>query len=214
MITSKSISTLHYVQEDLLKARLDDLVMKNKIDFYAFIKHLKEDDELKDHIHLYIVPNGRIDTDQLKNELEFINMEDIEKPFKCRNFRSSKFKDWYMYGLHDKAYLMSKGQSRKYHYEEKEFIVSDFDYFKELIHEIDFSKFKTQQQVIEAAKNQVPFSELASQGRIPAQQFAGYQMLYEAVYNNELRRNLQTHDNFDPETGEVIDQDPDDDVPW
>lgn len=209
------------MDSDILKARLDDLVKKNKIVFYAFMRHLKEEDETKDHDHLWIKPNGRIDTDQLRDELEFINMENIELPFRCLPFDYSKFKDWYLYALHDKAYLLSKGQSRKYHYKNEEFVVSDPEYFNELIHQVDFSKFKTQQEVIDAAKNQVPFAELAASGKIPAQQFAGYQMLYETVLNNELRRISQTHDNVDPETGEVVepvqkessDSDPDN-YPW
>lgn len=210
MNTSKSISSIHYVPPELLKVKLDDLVLKNKIVFYALIKHLKEDDETKDHIHFYIVPNGKINADQLRNELEFANIDDITKPFRCLPFQFSKWHDWFLYILHDEAYLLSKMQTRKYHYQKEEIICSDEDYLNELIHTINFSKFKAQQIVIEMAKKQVPFDEIATSGIIPVQQFAGYKLLYEAVYNNALRRLRQTHDNIDNDTGELSEQN----TPW
>lgn len=209
MNTRKSISTIHYVEPDLLKVRLDDLIQKNKITFYAFIQHLKEEDETKDHIHLYIMPNGSINTDQLRNELEFINMTDITKPFRCLPFTTSKFPDWYQYVLHDRGYLLSKMQARKYSYQKNEIITSDPDYLNELVHTIDFSRIRPQQIIIEAANNKVPFDEIAATGVIPVQQFVQYQKLYETIFNRAVRI-AKTHDNIDHETGELIETD----EPW
>lgn len=207
MITSKPISTIHYVESKLLKVKLDDLVMKNKINFYSFVKHFKEEDEKKDHIHLFIIPNGRIDTDQLRNELEFLNSEDISKPFRCLPFDSSKWADWFLYCSHDKAYLLSKKQAREFHYNQDEFISSDDQFFSELIHKIDFSKFKTQSLVIEMASNKVPFDDIVAQGLIPAQQFSGYKGIYESVFNRAIRLE-RTHDNYDEDTGEINSKEP------
>lgn len=208
MNTSKSISTIHYIEPEKLKVKLDDLIAKNHLSFYAFIKHLKEEDETKNHIHLFIIPNGKINTDELRNELEFLDLNNPTKPIRSLPFTTSKFQDWYLYSCHDKAYLLSKAQSRKYHYNQDEFIVSDPDYFNELLHQVDFSKFKTQSMVIEQAKQQVPFDELVVSGQIPVQQIIQFQKLYELVYNNALKRNSQTHDNIqiDDDTGEVFEE--------
>lgn len=206
MNTSKSISTIHYVEPERLKVELDDLIAKNHLVFYAFIKHLKEEDETKNHIHLFCIPNGKINTDTLRDRLEFLDPNNITMPIRCLPFTTSKFQDWYLYVLHDKAYLLSKAQTRKYHYEQNEIITSDSDYLNELVHTIDFSKFKTQSLVIEQATAGTPFDELVSMGQIPVQQIYQYQKLYEIVYNNALKRNKQTHDNIivDDETGEIL----------
>lgn len=218
MNTSKSISTIHYVEKERLKIKLDDLIQKNKITFFAFIEHLKEEDETKNHIHLFIVPNGKINTDQLRDELEFLDKDNPTKPIRSLPFTTSKFSDWYLYCLHDQGYLMSKQQARKYHYKKEEFIVSDEDYLNELIHQIDFTRFRTQSIVAENARNGVPFADIVDQGIIPVPLINQYQKLYEVVYNRSLQRMNQTHDNIavNLETGEVIEEasSDSDSFPW
>lgn len=161
---------------------------------------------------MFMIPNGKINTDELRNELEFLDINNPTLPIRCLPFTNSKFADWYLYSLHDKAYLLSKAQSRKYHYEKDEIICSDPDYLNELIHTIDFSKFKTQSYVIQSAMEQVPFEELVSSGQIPVQQIIQYAKLYEIVFNNALRRIEKTHDNFEvnDETGEIIEPESED----
>lgn len=219
MNTSKSISTIHYVEKERLKIKLDDLVMKNKITFFAFIEHLKEEDETKNHIHLFIVPNGKINTDQLREELEFLDKDNPTKPIRSLPFTTSKFSDWYLYSLHDKAYLMSKQQARKYHYDKEEFFVSDEDYLNELIHQIDFTKFRTQSIVSDMAQNGVPFGTIVEQGIIPVPLINQYQKLYDVIYQQSLLRRSQTHDNISVnlETGEVTEKSSEadsDSYPW
>lgn len=209
MLTSKSISTIHYADTGQLKVKLDDMVEKNKLSFYAFIKHIKESDETKDHIHLFIVPNGKVNTDQLRSELEFLDSKNPTMPIRSLPFEPSKFADWYLYCLHDKSYLASKQQTREFHYQRDEYFVSDEDYFNELIHKIDFTKFKTQSLVVDAAENHVPFVDLVKNGVIPAPLFVQYQKVYDLVYENVLYRQKFTHDNVDPETGEIISSDED-----
>ena len=186
MKTSKSISTIHYIDENSLDFRLRPLVEKNKITFYAFIKHLKESDETKDHIHLFIVPNGKLDTDQLREELEFLDPKNPTQLIRSMPFQNSKFGDWYLYSLHDSAYLASKMQSRKYHYKKDEIHTSDSDFLNELIHQIDFTKFKTQKMVTDLARDGVPFGEIVAQGIVPVPLINQYSKLYEVIRNNEL----------------------------
>ena len=62
MRTSKPIATISYNTEEYLVSRLQELVRNKKICDYMYIKHFKEEDETKDHIHLWIKPNTLIDT--------------------------------------------------------------------------------------------------------------------------------------------------------
>lgn len=176
-----------------------------KIDFYAFIEHMPEDDETKVHRHLFIVPNGRVDTDQITNELIEPNLEDPLKPFKCISCRPSKFDEWYFYGLHDKTYLVSKGQMRRHHYSKANFYVSDADYFNELIHQIDYTRFSRFGAVLEAVDEGFTFADLLRTGLIPFQQTLAYRAAYEALSNNITARNGRSGHDVDESTGEVKD---------
>lgn len=136
MKTRKPISTISYNSPDFLMSKLEELRENHTISFWAFIKHYKEEDENKDHIHLYIVPNTSIDTMCLQ---EFLQEPDLLypdlPPLGCIDFVSTKAKDgfpddWILYSTHYPPYLASKMQSRKYHYcKTSEFFVSDIDCF-------------------------------------------------------------------------------------
>lgn len=213
MRVSTPISTIHYLEPDILKVKLDDLIERDKITFYAFIKHLKEEDETKDHIHLYIIPNGQIVTEQLREALEEIDIKNV-KPIRPLPFqKTKKFADWYLYVLHDRSYLMSKNQMRKYTYQPGEIVTSSADYLNELVHQIDYTNLKRQQTIMDMASNLVPFEEVVQHGLVPVQQFIAYQKLYDMIYKTSLARNgRQTHDNIDSETGEVLN--PGEEMPW
>ena len=161
MRTTRPFSTISYNTKGFLKTKLDDLVRRHKIDFYAFVEHQPEADEKgKSHIHLYIEPTSAIDTAQFLDEFLEIDLSDItKKPLRCRPCRSSKFDDWYLYSLHDSAYLASKGQTREYHYTDDDIVVSDEDDFIDLKHHIDWSKINTLGKVIQAAEEGVTFKE-------------------------------------------------------
>ena len=66
MRTSKPIATIAYNTVDFLEQKLAELLRNHKIQDYFFIYHIAEEDEKKDHIHLYIEPNTRIDTMDLQ----------------------------------------------------------------------------------------------------------------------------------------------------
>ena len=88
--SSRSLSTISYNTEDYLTAKLDELVITRKIEFYAFIEHLPEDDETKKHKHLLIIPNGTINTDQVQDYLTELDPTKPDgKPLGCIMFRSS-----------------------------------------------------------------------------------------------------------------------------
>lgn len=106
MATQKPISTISYNTEPFLKEKLDDLVNAHIIQSYMYIKHLGEDGD-KDHIHLRIEPNKRIDQMDLTDKFkEYIQGND--KPLGVRPWRPSKEEDWILYAVHDSKYLSLK----------------------------------------------------------------------------------------------------------
>ena len=211
MKTTKPCSTISYNSTEFLTVRLNDLIDRRVIDFYAFIEHLPEEDEKKAHKHIFIVPNGKIDTDQIKDYLVELNPLDIGKPLGCIWFNPSKFDDWYFYELHDTEYLASRGQSRKYHYTEDEFYYSSEDYFTQLKHRIDYSKIgnRKTKQVIEELNEGQDLVDLLNRGLISPQNFMQWEKIYNAM---TYRAGRKTHtpigeDEYITEEG-VIEYDP------
>lgn len=106
MATQKPISTISYNSESFLKEKLDIWVKAHIIQAYQYICHKGEDGD-KDHIHLRIEPNKKLDPMDLADELkEFVQGKD--KPLGVRPFRPSKEEDWFMYVVHDTEYLKLK----------------------------------------------------------------------------------------------------------
>lgn len=133
MATQKPISTISYNTEKFLKEKLEEWKDAHIISCYQYIKHVGEDGD-KDHIHLRIEPNKRIDPMQLQAELREFQIGK-EKPLGCRPFRFSKEEDWYLYSVHDKEYLKLKygggEKGEKLPYKWKDIIVPD-DYDLEI----------------------------------------------------------------------------------
>ena len=205
MKTSKPFSTISYNSTEFLKIKLDELYNRHTIDFYAWVEHLPEEDENKAHKHLYIVPNGKIDSDQLLEFLQEFDPLHPDKPLRCMRPHSSKFADWYLYALHDTAYLASKGQARKYHYQQSEFMTADNDYFLEEIHTIDFAKLNRFASLRDAAQQGIPFEELLLGGSIPIQQTFAYRQAYDLMARFKTDRAARTgHQKVDPNTGEIV----------
>lgn len=208
MKTSKPFSTISYNSESFLTSTLDRLISTRKIDFYAFIEHYPEEDETKAHKHLFIVPNGKVDTDQVRNELLEIDISNpLNKPLGCMPMKSSKFADWYLYSLHDTNYLACKGQSRVYHYLKTDFKVSDFDYFNEEIHTIDHTKYNRFHELTQAIVDGKSFAQVLSSGIVPLQQTYAWEKAYKILSENTTNRaDRQGHQvpYVDPVTGELI----------
>lgn len=127
MATQKPISTISYNTESFLKEKLDSLIDNHTIQAYQYIFHKGEDGD-KDHIHLRVEPNKRLDPMDL-GEL-FIEYKIGEKrPLKCLTWRPSKEEDWFLYVVHDSDYLKYKyggGESKeKLPYDWKQIVVSD-----------------------------------------------------------------------------------------
>ena len=207
MKTSKPFSTISYNSVDFLRFKLDDLVQRQVLSFYAFVCHYAEEDENKDHIHLICFPNGQYNTDPLRDYLQEANPLDFSKPFGIMPVQSSKWADWFLYASHDTAYLASKNQTRKYHYTEADFISSNSDYLHELSHTIDRSKYDKTLDFINAIKSGKSFADLVNNGYVPVSQFNQWLSLYNYLHSDTLYpfRNFRlSHSPKVNEDGEII----------
>lgn len=154
MKTRCAISTISYNSKEFLINVLNDLYNRMVISRWYFMYHFKEEDESKDHIHLWIMPNGTLNTMVL--DKEFFEYDGIhEKPLRCRDWHSSDLDNWILYTMHHKEYLwIEKHQTRKYHYSYDDFIVSsDIDFeddFRQAMKGSAFAIKLQQNQIINA----------------------------------------------------------------
>ena len=194
MKTSKPFSTISWNSFDYLKNKLDALIERDIFSFYTFIKHYPEDDQEKEHFHILIIPNGQYQTDQLKPYLNEIDPTNI-KPLSILPCTSSKFGDWYLYNLHDIAYLASKGQVRNIHYSHEDFITSSAEYLREEVGKIDFSKYKRSKELYDMIKQGATIDELLERGQVPIPQFNAFKAFYDTVKYGEqtVFRNNRTN---------------------
>lgn len=207
MKTSKPFATISYNTEAFLKLKLDELCLAHNIEFATFVKHFAEADERKDHIHLYVVPSGQIDTEAFRKVFEELDPLNPLKPLRCLPCKKSKFDDWYLYAVHDKQYLASKGQSRQFHYTFEDLYATDEDFLIEEYHTIDRSRFNGVSRLVEAVEQGKSFEDCVINGMVPLQQFVGYEKAYNAINYGLCRNGRKTHsptdEVIDMETGEV-----------
>ena len=196
MKTTMPTSTISYNSGGFLKLKLDELLKAEVIQFYAFIEHVPEEDEKKKHKHLYIEPAKSVQTEELRDELREYVEETPDKPLGCMPFGKSKFGDWYLYAIHDEAYLSSKGQTRKFHYRRDMFITSDDDYFDELVRNIDMLKITPYQKLAESIKHGDSFGDVIRRGQVPINQLANWHTAWQVLAGGDVlnRNNRNNHE--------------------
>lgn len=203
MRTSKPYSTISYNTESFLQKKLNNLIRDGVLDFWVYIKHLPEVDEKRSHIHLFVIPAKLVNTSSFLQHFVEADISSPDKPpLRCLPCQSSKFGDWYLYSRHDKDYLASKMQARKYSYRDCDFICSDGDYFNELIRSTDFSAQQRFGRFRDLVLNGAKFYDLVAQGFIPVPLINQYAKVYEALLAVSCNRNGGcTHT---PTDGEVV----------
>lgn len=190
MKTSKPFATITYNTNAYLIDKLEEIRNKGAISFWAFISHRPEENEKKEHKHLYISPERQIDT---KNFMDYFTEIDLDKPLqplKMMPCRPSKWADWYLYAIHDVKYLQTKDQTRDFQYDMSDIVTSNRDYLLELVNTIDRSRFDKNARIIEKFKQGASLLELIESGEIPISQFNQYKNLYDyvKVLNHKIER--------------------------
>lgn len=167
MKTRKPISSISYNTDEFLKMKLEQFISQQIISFYLIIKHFPEEDEKKEHKHIFMVPNGQLDTMNLQKELREFVPEFPDKPLGCIDFRSSDPDHWILYNEHYEPYLVSKMESRKYHYTKDDFITSDYDTFDFYYHHAFYSSdWAKDNQILKHINSGGNPAELISNGSI------------------------------------------------
>ena len=199
MRTTKPISTVSYNSKEYLEGVLNGLVKAHKVAFWAYVYHMAEEDENKDHIHLYIEPNVKLDTMDLADMFREVDLNNPTKPLKCIDWRSSKWDDWYLYGIHDEAYLRMKFETRKYHYRLEDVHASDMDELEIKAYRAMHSDVLKNVKIHDAMMNGITADKMAYMGAIaPSQAFqmAAFQQMF-------FRGQQQIKHGYDPRLEEL-----------
>lgn len=208
MRTTKPISTISFNTPDFLRLKLGELLKCGRVSFWAFIVHKPEDDEggKKQHCHVYIEPSKMLQTDDLKHELLEFDPLFPDKPKGCISFNSSKFDPWYLYALHDKRYLSSKGQSRRFHYVHDDIISSDDDDLLCKSRSIDMVGLSPYADMEDAQLHGFTWAEYFSRGTVPLPQVVVFERAWNLLIQSRTdRAGRDGHSmEIDSDTGEVL----------
>ena len=189
MLTSCVLSNISYNTEEFLKHQLNELLAGHQIKFWCYIKHKKEDEELKDHIHLIIFPDTQINT--IKLDDHFAETVKDNKPLKCmlwtKVLGDSGVFHWFLYCVHDPVYLKLKyAEDKKIHYRQSDFVYSDLDifanwYFRSY-HEFDFWKSTKYRKFIDAGMS---CKEIVKSGYVDLKEMVNFAYFSKIVeFNN------------------------------
>ena len=176
MKTTKPISTISFNTENYLIGTLESLVKTGKLSFWAYIEHKPEDDEggKKVHFHVYCEPAALLQTDDLRHCFDEYDPTN-DKPKGTLKFVHSRFDEWYMYILHDRAYLASKNQTRRFHYRESQVVASDDDDLVFMVKSIDRLAVSPYSAMQDAIERGVTWNEFVARGTVPLPQFKAWE---------------------------------------
>lgn len=168
MRTSKPISTVSYNTEKFLVHQLQELIKSHRISDYMYIHHDAEQDEKKDHFHVWMKPNTLLDTMDLQEFFTELDPNNV-KPLKCIDFKTSKVDDWILYNQHYAPYLASKGESREFFYTREDFRYYDEDTFEHLYnHAFKGSDWARRFQLLEQLRtSSIAPQDLVLNGSVP-----------------------------------------------
>lgn len=160
---------------------LDSMVERGDIDFWAYITHKPDSDDLKEHNHIYMRPAHIVNTEKI--QLEFLEPDPaVGIPRKSLMIRkSNSFGDWYLYGMHDREYLKCRGLERQVHYGEADFKCSDYDSLRMLANEIDTVALKGFVNMLESAGKGWSLELALRKGIIPMSRASQWTHIYTAI---------------------------------
>ena len=186
--TSKLISTISFNTPNFLLRRLHELQDKGVIEYAHWIWHKPEQDETKNHAHVLVKPNRRLDTSALRNEFKELLVGE-DKPRGVLPFRpTSRVSDWLLYSAHDSLYLARKGEARVEHYEKVDFKSTDEDLLEEDwrdCHRTDDSKLSMLKDMVRLNKS---WPEVLEMGFLPINQLFQYREIFFALLQHATDR--------------------------
>lgn len=190
MKTTKPISTISFNTPAYLHTKLTELTKAGRIAFWAFVVHFPEDDEggKKEHCHVFVEPAKMTQTEDFKEALKEFDPMHPDKPLGCISWHRSQFDDWYLYTLHDKAYLASKGQSRKYHYKHEDVFSSDTDDLVFRVRSIDRTALSPYESIRQAQSIGMTFPEYIASGRVPILQIKLFEQAWRMMMSIRTER--------------------------
>lgn len=189
MKTTKPFSTISYNSTDFLLVKLNDLIQRNVLEWWCFIEHFHEEDEEKDHKHVFFKPNGQMQTDTLKTYLQEFDPTHPDKPLGILPIGSSRWDDWFLYALHDEAYLATKGQSRKYSYTLDDIKTSNRDYLVHMSHMVNRAAYRKTQDLIDKFMSGQDINSVLASGQVALPHIAQAIKLYEYIVGGVTYRN-------------------------
>lgn len=195
MKTIRQLSNVSYNTLPFFNAKILDLEQRGIIDYAYWIYHTAEEDEEKDHIHFVFKPSKSLDTMDFRQYLfEYDGKNSLPLTCTKKFMPTNSMDDWLLYAVHDTAYLKSKGQWRKYHYEFKDLCSTDRQALKEDWDNINRNKYLVLEWLQQAVVNNIPFFQLVQDGLVPMAQRAQYEFQYNALYNaNLVEKNKETN---------------------
>ena len=181
MHTSRLISTISYNTPAFLAGRLADLVKRSIIEYAHWIHHEPEQDEKKDHFHLVLQPNKRLDTSALR--MNFVELPvGSSAPLGVLPFQFSRMSDWLLYGVHDRAYLIQKGQKRLVAYKFEDIKTTEPDLLDTQWKEAHEGENTRMRQVIEMAESGVYWKDILRRGIVPPGQLFSFRNVWETFF--------------------------------
>lgn len=197
MNTSRLISTISYNTPAFLSGKLRDLVRQGIIEYAHWIEHKAEEDEKKDHFHLILKPNKRINTGALQNEFKE-PVAGEEKPRGVLPFNNSKMADWILYAVHDAAYLVRKNkQQRKFSYQREDIKTTEPDLLDEDWKEAHEGEDTRLKQVIDLAQKGIDWRAVLQLNIIPTNQLFQFKEVFFTFYeepNKTERKGRKGHE--------------------
>lgn len=161
-----------------------------------FIHHFHEEDEKKDHTHLWVKPNKLIDTMALQEQFIEFDPSNPLKPLKTIDWNISQVDDWILYGQHYEPYLASKNQVREFHYTKDDFYYHDEDTFENLyIHAFKGSDWALRIQTLTILNDgQIHPADLIANGSIPLNLATNVRAFQEMRSGKVYRNGHKGHD--------------------
>lgn len=184
MLTTKPITTISYNTDTYLTNLLENLRKAKIITFRFFVPHKAEDDENKDHIHLYIELAKRLDTEILRDEFKEKDLSsDTDKPLSVMPFQvCNSFNDMYLYFIHDKIYLSSMNNPRKYHYNDSDIHTSDKEYLNEKRRTSPMPKCYINREMFDGLLHGEKPTHILQRNNVPMRQWGQYLTAFRMLY--------------------------------